>query len=129
MGRLIGVLFLALLVGIGLQAWVGSQLRDLEAFGEGAEAALRARRTLALLAVGTLAVALALGGALAWLSFQTIRSAHFPPPGAEWLGARRRYEGAAARGVGGLGLFLSSVLLLASAAGLALAWLGAGGAG
>jgi hypothetical protein len=105
---------------------VGAQLQDLDAFGERAEAAERARLTLRLLSVGTLAIALALGGALAWLSLQTIRSAQFPPPGADWLGARRRYEGAPARGVGGLGLFLSGVLLLAALAGLALAWLASG---
>ena len=127
MGRVVGLLLAALFLGIALQAWVGSQLGDLDALGEGAEAAERARLTLQLLAVGTLAVALALGGALAWLSLQTLRSARFPPPGADWLGARRRYEGAGARGIGGLGLFLSSVLMLASLAGLALAWVASGG--
>jgi hypothetical protein len=127
LGRVVGLLLAALFVGLALQAWVGARLQELEAFGEPGEAAERARLTLRLLAVGTLAVALGLGGVLAGLSLRTIRSAQFPPPGADWLGARRRYEGAPARRVGGLGLFLSGVLLLASLAGLTLAWLAAGG--
>jgi hypothetical protein len=126
LGRVVGLLFAALLVGIALQAWVGSQLGGLE---EGSEAAERAGHTLELLILGTFAVGAALGGALGRLSLQTIRSAQFPPPGADWLGARRRYQGAGARRIGGLGLFLSGVLLLSSLAGLALAgWLLGGAA-
>jgi hypothetical protein len=125
LGRFVGLLLAAFLVGIGLQAWVGGDLRELEALGEAADAAAveRARRTLRLLMAATYASSLAFGVVIGALSLRAIRAAVFPPAGAEWLGARRRYSGAAARGIGALGLVLSAVMLLVSGAGLALAWL------
>lgn len=125
MGRAVGLLLAALLVGIALQAWIGSDLRELEALGEAADPAAvqRARRILRAVMTGTFASSFAFAAALAWLSLRVLRSGVFPPRGAEWLGARRRYAGGAARAVGALCLLLSALMLLVSLAGLALAWL------
>jgi len=54
------------------------------------------------------------------LAARTVRGSSFPPEGAEWLGARRRYEGAAARRVGWLGVGLAALLSAAALAGLVL---------
>jgi hypothetical protein len=125
LGRVVGLLLAALLVGIALQAWIGSDLRELEALGEaGDPAALeRARRIFRLVMAATFASSFGFGAALAWLSLRVLRTGRFPPSGAAWIGARRDYAGGPARAIGALGLLLSAVMLLVSGAGVALAWL------
>jgi hypothetical protein len=121
-GRLLGLLLIALVGGLVAQAFVGAELRELEALGGTAPPAdlTRATRLFWASAAGSFAVALAIGGVLAGLSTRTIRSASFPPAGAEWIGARRHYEGAAAQRLGWLGLGLAALLSTAALAGLVL---------
>jgi hypothetical protein len=104
------------------QGFVGAELRELEALGSAAPAAelTRATRLFWASAAGSFAVALAIGGLLFALATRTIRSASFPPAGAEWIGARRHFEGAAARRLGWLGVLLAALLSAAALAGLVL---------
>lgn len=122
MGRVLWLLLIALVGGIALQGYVGGELRELEALGGNAPMADLGRARWLAWAAGTLTFGSALGlaSALGWLSARTLRSATFPPAGAEWLGSRRRYAGAAARRVGALGLLLSVLLAAAALVGLAL---------
>jgi len=121
-GRLLGLLAIALVGGVVAQAFVGAELRELEALGSAAPEAdlTRATRLFWASAGVIFGVALAIGAALAALAVRTIRSASFPPAGAEWIGARRQYEGAAARRVGWIGAALATLLCLAALGGLAL---------
>jgi hypothetical protein len=121
-GRLLGVLGIALIGAIVAQGFVGSELRELEALGGEASSAALARATWLFWASAAagFALALAIGALLAGLALRTIRSASFPPAGAEWIGARRQLQGAAARRVGWLGMALASLLASVSLGGLVL---------
>jgi hypothetical protein len=93
-GRLLGLLGIVLVGAVVAQAFVGAELRELEALGSAASEAdlTRATRLFWASAGAIFAVALALGALLVALAIRTIRSATFPPAGAEWIGARRHYE-------------------------------------
>lgn len=121
-GRALGWLLVALVGGIVSQLYVGSELRELEALGSAAapEDLARATRMFWGSAAALFLVAVAIGGLLGTVAMRTIRSASFPPAGAEWIGARRHYEGAAARSIGWLGIALAALLALAGLGGLAL---------
>jgi hypothetical protein len=121
MGRRVAILLAALLAGVALQGWAGAELSQLEAQGAAAAAELpRVRALFWLGGIASFGAALGFGLVLGSLASRTLRSASFPPEGAEWLGARRRYEGAAARRIGWLGVALAALLSAAALAGLAL---------
>lgn len=122
MGRLLGLLGIVLVGAVVAQAFVGAELRELEALGSAAPEAdlTRATRLFWASAGAIFAVALAIGCLIAALAIRTIRSATFPPAGAEWIGARRHYEGAPARRVGWIGALLAAFLCVAALGGLAL---------
>jgi hypothetical protein len=113
---------LAGLLGVvALLGWAGGEL--LLRVAVGAAAAAELPRLRALFWTGGIAsfgAALGFGLALGALATRTVRGSSFPPEGAEWLGARRRYEGAAARRVGWLGVALAALLSAAALAGLVL---------
>lgn len=119
---MLGLLAIALVGGIVGQAFVGAELRELEALGSDASQRDLERATWMFwtAAAASFAVALAIGALLAVLSVRTVRGAHFPPEGAGWIGARRSYEGAAARRIGWLGALLAALLSIAALGGLAL---------
>lgn len=129
MGRALGWLVIALVGGVVGQLFVASELRELEALGSAAapETLARATRMFWGSAAAVFLVAFAIGVLLGTLALRTIRGASFPPAGAEWIGARRHYEGAAARGIGWMGMALAALLSLAGLGGLALTVLLASG--
>lgn len=121
-GRLAALLLAVFVVGIVLQLWFAGELRELEALGHDAPAAAleRAWRLFWVGGAATFGAALGFAALLGSIAARALRAGAFPPPGAEWLGARRSYQGAAARRVGWGGIVLSALLGLASLAGLAL---------
>ncbi len=109
------LLAMTLLAAIGAAGllYLDAYLDDLDSGGTGrllaAERALAAVRWfLALMAAGGMLLGLYLG----WISWRTLRSERFPPPGARVLSDTRVLRGRQARRRGQAGLVLAAATLL-----------------